>query len=386
MVMVGIFNRCCRHVCLISLMLLLFVVFSAGHTFAASGVNLGVNSANILDPGTKTLTNGSSYAVLVTATPTPSAAPAYVPTPAPKIAFEPANEVEVGTKVLVNVTDALSHYKQWGQQIGPAVTLTILIPNDIEPVVVSGYLDTTVSNYGHYKYYFTPNKVGNYSISCKVSYKWDWMGASLDEIHENSVNLTVKPINSPTPTASAFPSVAASASPTAAASQTSTSSDPTPTASGSQSTAAGTGSNQASQPSAVPYSGSDNVAPVTTLSLSGNSDGNGTYTSNVICVLTALDNQGGSGVAVIQYCFDGSSWQNYSVPFSVSKPGLTTVYYRSIDLAGNREVANLQAINVGSAPTSAGVAAASPAPSTVATVLALVSLAALIVFYRRKNH
>jgi hypothetical protein len=100
--------------------------------------------------------------------------------------------------------------------------------------------------------------------------------------------------------------------------------------------------------STVPASPTDTTPPVTTLTLAGTEDGSGGYISDVICTLSAADNNGGSGVSVTQYSFDGTSWYTYARPVSVVKRGATTLYYRSADNAGNREVAQLKAVVISS--------------------------------------
>jgi hypothetical protein len=98
--------------------------------------------------------------------------------------------------------------------------------------------------------------------------------------------------------------------------------------------------------SAVPASQSDTTPPVTTLTLAGTEDGSGGYSSDVICTLSAVDNTGGSGVKETQYGFDGTSWYTYAKPVSVIKAGVTTLYYRSADNAGNLEVAQVKVITI----------------------------------------
>ncbi len=79
----------------------------------------------------------------------------------------------------------------------------------------------------------------------------------------------------------------------------------------------------------------DKTAPTTTVSLEGTLGNNGWYTSDVTVTLTAVDNV--SGVARTEYSFDNATWTTYAAPFVISTEGTTTVYYRSIDNAGNVE-------------------------------------------------
>ncbi|MCL6431195.1 MAG: right-handed parallel beta-helix repeat-containing protein [Anaerolineae bacterium] len=81
----------------------------------------------------------------------------------------------------------------------------------------------------------------------------------------------------------------------------------------------------------------DTVPPVTTVSFAGTAGNNGWYLSDVQVTLTAEDNPGGSGVDSIAYSFDGVNWLPYTAPFTVEKEGVTTLYYRATDKAGNVE-------------------------------------------------
>jgi len=81
----------------------------------------------------------------------------------------------------------------------------------------------------------------------------------------------------------------------------------------------------------------DTTPPTTIDDLSGISGENGWFTSDVQVTLTATDNEGGSGVAGTEFSFDGQSWNTYGDPITVSDEGTTTIYYRSVDNAGNVE-------------------------------------------------
>lgn len=106
--------------------------------------------------------------------------------------------------------------------------------------------------------------------------------------------------------------------------------------------------------------GTDTVAPVTTLSLTGLKDAAGAFTTNVVCTLTATDNAGGSGVNETRYSFDGFNWTTYTTPFTIATPGNTTIFYRSVDKAGNQEVARVEAMTIaGSVATPTGSAGGS---------------------------
>jgi hypothetical protein len=114
----------------------------------------------------------------------------------------------------------------------------------------------------------------------------------------------------------------------------------------------------------IPPSQADHVPPITILTIAGTEDGNGGYREDVTCTLSAMDNAGGSGVSVTQYSFDGTSWYTYAQPVSLVKPGVTTLYYRSADNAGNTEPARVKAIVIsGPGAASAGL----PVPGTAAS-------------------
>ncbi|MEK7353104.1 MAG: S8 family serine peptidase, partial [Chloroflexota bacterium] len=80
----------------------------------------------------------------------------------------------------------------------------------------------------------------------------------------------------------------------------------------------------------------DKTAPVTAISLNGTLGSNNWYLSDVIITLSATDNT--SGVATTEYSLNGGGdWLGYSVPFTVSAEGTTTVLARTRDNASNLE-------------------------------------------------
>lgn len=81
----------------------------------------------------------------------------------------------------------------------------------------------------------------------------------------------------------------------------------------------------------------DKTAPVTTASLSGTVGNNGWYTTPVTVTLAATDSA--SGVARTEWSTNSSSWNSYSVPITlgIGTNGITQLYYRSVDVAGNTE-------------------------------------------------
>ncbi|MEW6067778.1 MAG: NosD domain-containing protein [Nitrospirota bacterium] len=90
----------------------------------------------------------------------------------------------------------------------------------------------------------------------------------------------------------------------------------------------------------------DITPPVTNIAISGTSGNNGWYMSDVTVTFTSIDNEGGSGVALIEYSFDGVTYNTYTSPIDINTEGVTTVYYRSTDNAGNMEMARQAIINI----------------------------------------
>jgi hypothetical protein len=90
----------------------------------------------------------------------------------------------------------------------------------------------------------------------------------------------------------------------------------------------------------------DETPPVTTISLvpsSPNGD-NGWYRCDVIASLNASDD--GAGVAYTKYKIDDSTWETYDQDFLVSTDGIHTVFYYSVDLAGNEEEVNTKEVKI----------------------------------------
>jgi len=94
----------------------------------------------------------------------------------------------------------------------------------------------------------------------------------------------------------------------------------------------------------------DKTPPATTIAPSGSTGNNGWYTSDVQVTLTATDNEGGSGVKNTEYSFDGTNWNLYTVPFTITNEGTTIVYYRSTDNAGNIELTKTQTVKIDKTP------------------------------------
>jgi pimeloyl-ACP methyl ester carboxylesterase len=94
---------------------------------------------------------------------------------------------------------------------------------------------------------------------------------------------------------------------------------------------------------------SDTVPPLTTASINGTKGTNGWYTSDVTVALSSVDNPGGAGVAATRYSLDsGATWQIYGAaePIRISKEGIHTLQYQSVDFLGNSETAVATIINI----------------------------------------
>jgi Pro-kumamolisin, activation domain/Abnormal spindle-like microcephaly-assoc'd, ASPM-SPD-2-Hydin len=91
----------------------------------------------------------------------------------------------------------------------------------------------------------------------------------------------------------------------------------------------------------------DEVAPVTTSSLSGVLKGSA-FTTPVKVTLSASDNY--SGVASTIYSVDGGAGIPYSAPFTVTGVGSHYIHYRSTDHAGNTEVTEIKTFSISALP------------------------------------
>jgi|GEM_PF-914702 len=82
----------------------------------------------------------------------------------------------------------------------------------------------------------------------------------------------------------------------------------------------------------------DQSAPTTTISLIGTAGNDPWYLSDVEVVISAADNDGGSGVTETRYSVDGGeTWYTYTSPFTYTDEGEYQVLARSWDNAGNDE-------------------------------------------------
>ncbi len=90
----------------------------------------------------------------------------------------------------------------------------------------------------------------------------------------------------------------------------------------------------------------DVTPPITTITLEGTMGDNNWYVSDVLVTLEATDDE--SGVHMTGYSFDGVEWFLYTEPFYLDES--KTVFYGSVDYAGNYEEANSVEVNIDKNP------------------------------------
>ncbi len=83
----------------------------------------------------------------------------------------------------------------------------------------------------------------------------------------------------------------------------------------------------------------DQIAPTTEMKVDAISGTNGWLTSDAVVSFSAVDNEGGSGVDMIQYSIDnGEHFAVYENPITLSEEGEHLMKYFAIDKIGNKEV------------------------------------------------
>jgi hypothetical protein len=78
----------------------------------------------------------------------------------------------------------------------------------------------------------------------------------------------------------------------------------------------------------------DTTAPTVSGQVVGQQDENGAYIGSAMVTVSAADD-GGSGVASVEYKLDAGAWTAYTSAVQVSAPGAHTVSFRATDQAGN---------------------------------------------------
>jgi len=104
----------------------------------------------------------------------------------------------------------------------------------------------------------------------------------------------------------------------------------------------------------------DAIPPETSLNLYGETDANGAYIGEVLCNITAVDYPSGAELKNSEYSFDGIRWAPYAGNFTLSTPVNITVYYYSVDKAGNKEWPKSKVVNI---TAKAGTPSAGPVPT-----------------------
>ncbi len=92
----------------------------------------------------------------------------------------------------------------------------------------------------------------------------------------------------------------------------------------------------------------DKTPPDLVKFLSGTLGNNDWYASDVIVTLSGSDAV--SDLASVQYSFDDTTWYTYSTPFSIGSDGITTLYHKASDIAGNEFVLPPQQIKIDKTP------------------------------------
>lgn len=82
----------------------------------------------------------------------------------------------------------------------------------------------------------------------------------------------------------------------------------------------------------------DTTPPVTGVTVEGTRNSAGAYVGNARVTVSASD-EGGSGVAAVEYSLDGGPYLAYGAPVVVDRAGTHTVAYRASDRAGNTAAA-----------------------------------------------
>lgn len=82
----------------------------------------------------------------------------------------------------------------------------------------------------------------------------------------------------------------------------------------------------------------DTTPPVTGVTVDGTKNSDGAYIGNAKVTVSATD-EGGSGVAGVEYSLDGGPYLAYTAPVVVDRAGTHTLAYRATDKAGNTATA-----------------------------------------------
>ncbi|ANW17262.1 OmpL47-type beta-barrel domain-containing protein [Streptomyces clavuligerus] len=89
----------------------------------------------------------------------------------------------------------------------------------------------------------------------------------------------------------------------------------------------------------------DREPPVTAAEVTGQQNADGAYITSARVAVAATD-AGGSGVAKVEYSFDGGPYLEYTAPLTVDRVGFHTVLHRATDRAGNTSQARRTTLTV----------------------------------------
>ncbi|WP_202621794.1 malectin domain-containing carbohydrate-binding protein [Pontibacter russatus] len=97
--------------------------------------------------------------------------------------------------------------------------------------------------------------------------------------------------------------------------------------------------------------GEDIIPPVATVRFTGTEQSAGVY-KNEVYVSVAASDEGGSGLASVQYSLNNAAYTAYTEPLRIGNPGNYTIRARATDNAGNETVTDVQNFSVVSATAS----------------------------------
>ncbi|MFW9968792.1 MAG: ABC transporter substrate-binding protein [Candidatus Odinarchaeota archaeon] len=93
----------------------------------------------------------------------------------------------------------------------------------------------------------------------------------------------------------------------------------------------------------------DMIHPESTCTITGTFGTGDWYISDVMIELSAFDDN--SGVGVIEYSYDGYTWNDYVDPLVLIESGVYDFYYRSCDIAGNTEPVSMMTFEIDKSPS-----------------------------------
>ncbi len=96
-------------------------------------------------------------------------------------------------------------------------------------------------------------------------------------------------------------------------------------------------------------------APITLLDTAGGASGKNSWIVTPLTVTLTARDVSGAGIDHTEYGFDGANYVPYTGPF-IAPEGEITIYYRSLDLAGSIEPANLRSFKIDTRPPTAQAA------------------------------